>query len=156
MDAACKLSEPPQLRTLRRVIPVVQTQERAGWAITCIAAEAYDEGFRITLRVYGEGKAPNADLALRVRDDRENDYHLWTGGGSGEPTTGACDWRLSFECALRLDPTSRELSISVDEVSSSEYDLQLHRLVTKQVDRGPWTFLAPLPRQSIDESPLPS
>ena len=79
--------EPPDLRLLRRVIPVVQTQEAVGWSITLIAVEAYDDGFILSFRLYGDGKPSNPDLMLSRQ--RRPGPHLpavgWRGDRRADP-----------------------------------------------------------------------
>jgi hypothetical protein len=140
----------PELRRLRRVVPVVRSREDAGWAVTFIAAENYDDGFRLVFRLYGAGKAPtNPELALRLFDDRGNAYRSWGGGGNGEPTMGACDWRLAYLCAPALDPDSRELRVEIDEIRSTavepvDGEPQRGRLVVGEAAAGTWSFAVDL------------
>lgn len=149
MVNAARQPKPPELRVLRGVIPVVQTREGAGWSITCISIELYDDGFSVVFRLYGAGKPKNPDLALRVRDDRGNVYGVWGGGGTGEPTTTACHWRLSYDGVPRLDPASDELHIAVDEIRSTGYD-STGRPTGELVDAGSWTFSVKLARMAGD------
>lgn len=135
---------PPELRGLRRVIPIGQTQVNAGWTITGIALEAYEDGFRLTFRVYGPGKQPDPELALRVRDDRGGAYWPWAAGGHGEPATDACDWRLSYACTPRLDELGQQLHVVVDEIQATGVDTAHHQIVVEHADAGPWVFVIDL------------
>lgn len=80
---------PPQLRELQEVIPVGQTQAHQEWSITCLAVERYEDGFKITFRVFGAGLWPcHPTLALAVGDNLGGAYrHL----GGGNPT-GTTNW----------------------------------------------------------------
>lgn len=114
--------EPPELRRLRRVIPVVREASLADWRVTFVAVESYDDGFRLVFRLYGAGKAAaTPDLKLRVGDDNGNDYAAWGGGGTGEPTLGACHWRQSYNCAPSLD-AGRALHVHIDEVRTTVFE----------------------------------
>ena len=138
-------AHPPLLRRVLRVVPVAQTREHGGWALTCIAVEAYDDGFRATFRVYRAGAgAVTPALPAAATDDRGGRYRAWPGGGTGLGPPPDCDWRLSVAFAPALDPAARELRLAIPELQEFRLDEARRRLVSEVIQTGPWTFLVPL------------
>lgn len=137
--------QPPALRELRRVVPVGRVEEQGGWAITCLAAECYDDGIRVTFRVFHAGLWPcHPELALVVGDDRGGRYHHWGGGGNGAGNWGNCDWRVAYNCTPELDPQARELRLSIAAVQLLALNESGQRLVATESHPGSWEFVVPL------------
>lgn len=138
---------PPELRELREVIPVAQTQTLGDWSITCLALERYEDGFKVRFRVFRPGLWPcNPMLALTVGDERGGAYRPWIGGGNGAANWVDCDWRLAHNCAPALDPQARELRVTIAEVQLVEPDETQRRLSVTQRYPGPWVFTIALPQ----------
>jgi hypothetical protein len=138
---------PPELRELREVLPVAQTRTHDDWSITCLAVERYEDGFKITFRVFRAGLWPcNPMLALTVADDRGGAYRPWIGGGNGAANWVDCDWRLAHNCAPALDPRAREVRVTIAEVQLTELDETHHQLEITQRYPGLWEFTIALPQ----------
>lgn len=141
----------PKLRELREVIPVGQTRTHEAWSITCLAVERYEDGFKLTFRVFGAGRWPcHPQLALTVDDDRGGEYRHWGSGGNPSGTTNwiDCDWRLAHICAPVVDPQAREVRLTIAEVQLTEVVGPAVGLLDVRVTQrypGPWTFTIALP-----------
>jgi hypothetical protein len=137
---------PPQLTELQAVVPVEQVQTISNWAITCLALERYDDGFKLRFRVYRSGVWPcNPDMQIAVTDDRGTQYRAWMGGGTGMPDLQNCDWRVAYNINPPLDPLARTLHVAITEVRDLTYDQAERRLIVAETYPGPWQFTIAIP-----------
>jgi hypothetical protein len=121
------------LGELRRVIPIVQSEQAAGLTVTLISLETYDGGFLIhgrhSLR-YGERSAENLWMAhptFVVTDDTGTEYR-W-GGSRGDGT------RFMPSFAPAPNPAAHELRVNVTHIQWMFPKERRHEL-----DEGPWSF----------------
>jgi hypothetical protein len=137
------------LSTLRRLIPVVQTETWEGWVVTCVSVELWDDGWGVTFRVI----LPGPDrwvpaLVLRPTDDRGATYRSTAGSagtGSHGPETGGCEWRLSHHFAPAVDPRSSELRLVIEEGRLTEgRPIGIDPSTERRSERWDWTLTVPL------------
>jgi hypothetical protein len=136
--------EPSQLR---RVISVIQQQERERFAITMLSLEIYSDGFFAVVRT----DYPEARLHLphtfhwRAQDDLGTEYWprsmVGSGGGfPGQPSS----WRLDCPFIPALNPDARELRLRLDDI---EFGKSPHGPLEPQIPiaiSGPWEFVVAL------------
>ena len=147
---------PPRLATLRRVIPVGQTVQLDGAALTALSVESYEEGFIAHLRVLSDEEPAPRDpfdmdfdhtfvqpRGLEARDDRGHRYPSMDGGGGGSEG----DWRFEYRSTQPIDPEAHELVLELGEVRWERWERfgpEWHEPRPLRVDTGPWRFAVPL------------
>lgn len=125
----------PELVRLRRVVPVVAEQAGNGWTVTWVAAELYDGGVRLNVRLLGPVETAGLpELGPRVTDERVTEYRVWSGDGGGIWDENRFHWRQAALVAPAPDAGVRELRVAIDEVRMTDGEPDpahpgMHRLV---------------------------
>lgn len=141
--------EASALSTLRRVVPVVRTETRNGWVVTCIAAELWDDGWGVTFRVIHPGPGWwMPELVLWLSDGRGTKFR-GIGGGAGTcghgPETDGGEYRLARDFAPAVHPQSRELRLEIEGARlTPPRRFGGAPLVERRSERWDWTWPVPL------------
>lgn len=138
-----------RLDKLVTVIPVAQTQRRAGVELLALAVEVYTTGWVITFQAQSHGAVPFIDappaLALIVTDHRSNRYDCHAYGGTGEGAGSDWQWRLAYRGTPALAPQAHTLHLVIATLTWTQPDGATQRFVPVLTVVGPWRFDVALP-----------
>ena len=141
--------QPPGLNTLVRALPVGTSQVHAGWTLTLIAVELWDNGFVANFRLHRAGCKGelNPTLALAARDDCGCRYRARLGASSGGGDADSYQWHLSYIFAPALDPAARELRVDA-ALHLMDDEAPPRPAVEARTEPGPWSFTVGLPGEA--------
>ena len=155
--------QPPQpprgpdatLRELIDVLAVGQSEQVGPATLTLLSVERYQDGFLAQFRLLQEYTPPEdpsrrgfPELVCEASDERGGRYTMWPNGGSGGGGRGVLHWRLAYRYAPALDPTARELRLSIPTVRWRHLASAGQPSAPDEVFDGPWRFLVVLPALS--------
>jgi hypothetical protein len=144
---------PPELETLRAVVPVAQSHRTEDGTLMLLSIDSYEEGFEGRTRFFLD-REPEVDVdafgprdmpaipefALSARDDRGQAYPIVPHSGGG----GGRRWESDFRSFVPLDPRARELTLEVPEIRWTKPDRRHRTEAVERVQRGPWAFTVAL------------
>jgi hypothetical protein len=120
------MKNPPELREIRRVIPVMESRDLSAGRLTCVSLELYEDGawLNLWIRTPDPTRSEPAwfrtgtPLRISARDDRGDRYAVWMGGGSGAGSPGdESRWRFGYMLspAIAEDASMLRLEIRFTE-----------------------------------------
>ena len=133
-----------RLRTLRRVLPICQSQTRGSTKLTAASLEVYDDGSRLIFSIQRpRAEEPRTMLERSIMygfprtvweavDDRDQIYSGVRSGGGG----GGADWRFEVILLPAIPDDARHVSLTCVQIH-----WEAHGLGTRsRVQPGPWRF----------------
>lgn len=140
----------PQLRQLKRVIPIAQSQQHDEILVTLLALEVYADGCVITtlLQAIPEPGIPLnrfgvAWFTVTFRDDLGTSYSGTLCGSSSSSRGGCWQGRAACECTPTLDPGARKIWIDIAALRWERWQGELDGeggLTPGETTLGPWRF----------------
>lgn len=144
---------PPELETLRAVVPIAQSRRIEDGTLVLLSIDSYEEGFEGRVRflldrepeVDADAFGPHEmeampDIAVSAHDDRGQAYPIVLASAGG----GGRRWDLDFQSFIPLDPRARELTLEVPEIRWTRPDRRHRTEAVERLQRGPWTFTVSL------------
>ena len=143
-----------RLHRLIAVTPIAGRQAHRGVEIFALALERYTHGFVVTFQVQSVGQGPDlgdaaaaavgSELALRVEDDHGRRYPALLDHGYGAGQGRDWQWRASYRCDPVLDPTARQLWLTIATLTWPAPDAAPRRGGPSPTLAGPWIFTVTL------------
>ena len=143
-----------RLHRLIAVTPIAGRQAHRGVEIFALALERYTHGSIISFQVQSVGQGPDLgdtaaavvgpELALRVEDDQGRRYPALLDHGYGAGQGRDWQWRASYRCDPVLDPTARQLWLTIATLAWPALEAAPRRGGTLPTLAGPWVFTVAL------------
>ena len=137
-----------ELRTLRRVVPIGQSQTRGATKLTLASLELYNDGSRLVYSIRRPRAEEPKSLLERslmygfprtlweVADDRSRVYTIARDGGGG----GGAEWRFEAVIEPAIPDEAKQLTLTCSQVH-----WEAHGVGTRsRTQAGPWRFEIPL------------